>query len=359
MADTEFHPVVRRGLVGGAGRIIAICTGIMLLYIPYFYWGVATQSGSFNAARLSLFNYGIIFVQLTLAMAFFLPSMNEKYLRSGHGPTRIVGVRLLLLAVFALLVIELSLVATRGFAPPPAFITSIGERGLILLLSGWVYFYLTLMVIPGSYPRFLYLSHMAKKLKFPMPVTIKYQRRKTVLYMPDSANNHKIEVLELSWKDGQPGFSPLKTTQMPWWKFMLGLPFVALILAVLIGSLRGNFLANDALEARYTELYPFALLGALAAALLASFVNERRFAARVATVAAFMAAMAAFGLQSAALKGFPLIAGMVHIGQQPDERTFRTLPQPPRLQRTIASTCASPRWLPIWPSRISRYTCAG
>ncbi len=342
MSETNFHPVVTLGMIGIAGRIIAILTGVFLLYFPYFYWTVATEGGAFNAARLTLFNYSLIFVQLVLAVIFLLPSMTEKYLRSGHSLARILGIRLLLFAVFGLLVIEIILVTTRGVAPPPAFISRIGESGLIMLISGWVYFYLVLMVIPGSYIRYLYLVHMAKKLKFPMPVTLKYKRRKSVLYMPDPKNDNKIEAFELSWKDGLPGFSPVKNADMPLWKMLLGLPIVAILLASLIGFLRGNFLANEALEAIYDQIYPFALVGALAAILLAGLVDKRKFATRVIAVILFMAAMAIFGLQSAILKGFPLIAGMASFGQEGEEKVFQVLPQPPRTERIMASYCATP-----------------
>lgn len=341
MPEANFHPMVKAGISGIAGRIIATYTGVLLLYFPYFYWTVATEGGSFNAARLTLFNYSLIFVQLVLAVIFLLPSMTEKYLRSGHSLARILGVRLLLFAVFGLLVIEIILVTTRGVAPPPEFISRIGESGLIMLISGWVYFYLVLMVIPGGYLRYLYLVHMAKKLKFPMPVTLKYKRRKSVLYMPDPKNDNKIETFELSWKDGLPSFSPLKNVDMSLWKMLLGLPLVAILLASLIGFIRGNFLANEALKAIYDQIYPFALVGALAAVLLASLVEKRKFATRVIVVILFMAAMAIFGLQSAILKGFPLIAGMASFGQEGEEKVFQVLPQPPRTERIMASYCAT------------------
>ena len=341
MSEISFHPVVKIGITGIAGRSIATFTGVLLLYFPYFYWTVATEGGAFNAARLTLFNYSLVFVQLVLAVVFLLPSMPEKYLRSGHSFARILGIRLLLFAVFGLLVIEIILVVTRGVAPPPAFISLIGESGLIMLISGWVYFYLVLMVIPGSYIRYLHLVHMAKKLKFPMPVTLKYKRRKSVLYMPDPKNDNKIEAFELSWKDGLPSFSPVKNADIPLWHMLLGLPFVAILVASLIGIIYGNFLANEALKAIYDQIYPFALVGVLAAVLLAGLVEKRKFATRVIAVILFMAAMAIFGLQSAILKGFPLIAGMASFGQEDEEKIFQVLPQPPRTERIMASYCAT------------------
>lgn len=342
MTKTSFNPKITPGLVGLAGRAICLASGALLLYFPYLYWEIATEAGQFNSARLTMFNIGIAFVQIVLSVMFFLPSMTEKYFQSGNTAARIIGIRLFLAAIFVLLVLEGVMIGYSEVLNLPEFMARLTEQELIIAGSVWVYFYLYLMVIPGGYLRFLHLGHMVKKLKFPLPVTMKYERRKLVVYIPDQLNNNKIETFELNWKDGLPSFSALNKVGMPLWKVMLGMPFVAIAVMALIGTIYGNFLANDALEAIYNQIFPFALAGVFAAVLLASMVGERKFALQVTTVGLFTGYMAVAGLQSVIFKGLPLIVGVLDFGPKTEEKIFQVLPQPSRFERIMASYCVSP-----------------
>ncbi len=336
---------IRSGVIGSAGRILCWVTGALLLYIPYFYWGVATESGSFIAGRLSLFNCTIIFVQLVLAIMFFLPSMSEKYLRSGHSVARIFGVRLLLLAVFCLIMIEVLLISYRDFAPLPEFFNRFGPEQILYALSGWIYFYLTLLLLPGGYIRFLYFTHLAKKLKFPMPVVMKMKRGKAILYIPDPKDSQTIQTFVLGFKGGLPSFTPTKNPDIPWGLGLLLAPITGLFFAVMLGSFRGNFLAAEPLLAIYDQYYLPLLGGVVALFLLILYLQKEAAVRQILPMALILVFLALYGLPSAMLRGAPLVLGSLAGERSAQERIYQVLPQPPRFERIMAGHCLNPLWV--------------
>jgi len=334
--------IVKSGILGIAGRLVCWFTGALLLYVPYFYWGIATASGTFSTARLSPFNYAIIFVQLVLAIMFFLPSMNEKYLRSGHSMARILGVRLLLLTVFCLILIEVLLISFRGFAPLPEFFIRLGPDKMLAALSGWILFYLTLMVLPGSYIRFLFFAHLAKKLKFPMPVVMKMKRGKAVLYIPEPKDSQTIQTFVLGFKEGLPSFTPVKNPDTPRAQGLILVPVGGLFFAVMLGSFRGNFLAAEPLLAIYDQYYLPVLGGVTALFLGVAYLQKAASARQILPLVLVVVFLAIYGLPSAMQRGVPLAFGFLASERQAQERIYQVLPQPPRFERIMAGHCLNP-----------------
>ena len=334
--------IIKPGILGVAGRLLCWLTGALLLYLPYFYLGIATEGGGFNAVRLSPFHYAIIVVQLVLAIMFLLPSMSEKYLRSGHSVARILGVRLLLLAVFCLIMAEVLLISYRDFAPLPEFITRFGPEKMLVALSGWIFFYLTLMLLPGSYIRFLYFAHLAKKLDFPMPVVMKMKRGKAVLYIPDPKDSQTIQTFVLGFKQGLPNFTPIKNPDTPWALGLILAPITGLFFAVMLGSFRGNFLAAEPLLVIYQQYYLPVLGGITALFLLMAYLQKETAIQSILPMALVVVFLALYGLPSAMQRGAPLALGFLAGKGQAQAREYQVLPQPPWFERLMAGYCLNP-----------------
>ena len=342
MTEKLYKPLARFSLLNGIGRIICLITGVLLLGLPYEYWLSMSASSGANISQFTLAMWAILILHLLLAVIYLVPSMTEKYLRSGDSWARKIGSRLVAFLVPFLLGFDALLFLYRQDVELPGFLADVTPQQWIVALTIWIGPYWGLLVLPGAYLRELYVRHEVRKLRLPFKTGVKTLAGKAFFFPIGKVS--KLLIGPFTAETGLPLWQKSKMPKFEVGMFLLALPLFPVFLAFAVGLNRGFFLPNMRLEGLSAFLPPYVAGFIFLLLLIRVIVSKKKIAnGRAVLSAVVLPLFFAFGIWPvSSLRGVPVLYSFATHNGAVTEQTFIVLPQPDRLERMINGYCLNP-----------------